>query len=58
VKVCCFPDQKPCITSEVGAKLKDQATAYKAFTDNPEATAEDRNKKSHYDLRRVIKLTK
>jgi hypothetical protein len=60
VKVCCFPNKKPWINTEVGAKLKDRATTHMATTDNPEAMAEDRNKymKSHYDRCRVIKHAK
>jgi hypothetical protein len=51
VEVRYFPNQKPCV------KLKDRATAHRPIADNPEATAEGRNKykKSHQDLRRVIK---
>ena len=54
VKVRCFPNQKPWINTEVGAMLKDRATA---IADYPDSMAEDRNmyKKSCYNLRRVIK---
>ena len=60
VKVCCFPNQKTWINTEVHAKLKNRATLHRAITDNPEAKAEDRNKykKSCYDFRRVIKRAK
>jgi hypothetical protein len=44
VKVLCFPNQKPCINTKIGTKLKDRATTHKAISDNPEAKAEDRNK--------------
>jgi hypothetical protein len=56
VKIRCFTNQKPWIHTEVGAKLKDRATSYRAITGNPEATAEDTNKynKSHYDLCSVL----
>ena len=51
---------KPWLNTKVGAKLKERATAHSAIVDNPEATAEDRNKnkKVRYDLRRVIKWAK
>jgi hypothetical protein len=51
-RVRCFPNQKPWINTEVGSKLKDRATIHRAISDNPEATAEDRNYylKSRYDL--------
>ena len=60
VRVCCFPNQTPWINTEVGAKLKDKTTTHRAITDNPDATAEDRNKykKARYDLHRVIKRAK
>jgi hypothetical protein len=60
VKVRCFPNQKPWINTEVDAKIKDWATAHRAIAENPEATAEDKNKykKSCIDLRKVIKREK
>ena len=44
LKVHFFPNEKPWINTEVGAKLKDRDSAHRAITDNPEATAEDRSK--------------
>ena len=46
------------VNTEVCAKLKDRAAAHTAIKYNPEVTAEDKNKKSHYDLRTVIKRAK
>ena len=45
--VHCFPNQKPWVNTEVGAKLKDRATAHRAAS--LEAMAEDGIKymKSH-----------
>ena len=51
-----FPNQKPWINTEVGAKLKNRFTAQRAIAANTEATAEDT--KSHYDLHRAIKQAK
>ena len=57
VRVRCFPNQKLCINTKVGAKLKNRATAHRAIADNPDATVKYRNKykKARYDLCRVIK---
>ena len=35
VKVHCFSNQKPWINAEVGAKIKDRATAHSAIAGNP-----------------------
>ena len=40
------------------ARPKDRAIRHRAIAANPEATTEDTNKKSHYDLCRAIKQAK
>jgi hypothetical protein len=42
VRVCCFPEEKPCINTEVGA------TAHRAIVDSLEATVQDWNKVESY----------